>query len=253
MQETNKYPNRQREQRNTGIDRDYGSGARRTSVTGTTVLVIAGISTGTVSRGLTHAGALSSPRGITLNVFDSLDYLPCYTEALETQHLPRAVAALRVAAIEAHAAMVLTHYYGHIPAMVHNAIDWLTRRWNHSALHDKPLAVIGPTEDGYSGVWSRHQTEESQRIPGTRVIEPITVTTLHEAVTKLAEQANIARPTRADRRYGPGLVTELTPEMKLRGGFGAVGADQSEVDRLRHELAEAKAQLEELERDADTA
>jgi NAD(P)H-dependent FMN reductase len=86
--------------------------------------------------------------------------------------------------------MVVTHYYGRIPATVHNAIDWLTRQWNHSALHDKPLAVIGPIEDGYSGVWSRHQNEESRRIAGARVIEPITVTTLHEAVTKLAEQAN---------------------------------------------------------------
>jgi NAD(P)H-dependent FMN reductase len=56
------------------------------------------------------------------------------------------VAALRDAAIEANAAMVLTHYYGHIPAAVHNAIDWLKQRWNHSALCDKPLAVIGPTE-----------------------------------------------------------------------------------------------------------
>src|SRR5271156_2392207 len=157
-----------------------------------------GIPTDAVSRGLTHAAALSSPNGITLNVFDSLDHLPCYRETRETQRLPRPVAALRTAAIEAHATIVLTHYYGHIPATVHNAIDWLTRRWNHSALHDKPLAVIGPTEVGYSGVWSRHQTEESQRIPGASIIEPITVTTLHEAVTKLAEQANITRATRAD-------------------------------------------------------
>jgi NAD(P)H-dependent FMN reductase len=253
MQKTNKHRIYQCEQQKTGLGRDDGSCARRASVTATTVLIIAGISTSAVSRGLTYAGALSSPNGITLNVFDSLDYLPCYSETLENQRPPRSVAALREAAIEADAAMVLTDYYGHIPAMVHNAIDWLTRRWNHSALHDKPLAVIGPTEDGYSGVWSRHETEEPQRIPGSRVIEPVTVTTLHEAVTKLAEQANITRPTRADRRYGPGLVTELTPEMKLRGGFRAAGADESEVDRLRHELAKAKAQLEELERDADTA
>jgi NAD(P)H-dependent FMN reductase len=253
MQKTNKHRIYQCEQQKTGLGRDDGSCARRASVTGTTVLIIAGISTDVVSRGLTHAAALSSPNGITLNVFDSLDCLPCYSEALETQRLPRAVTALRDAAIEAQAAMVLTDYYGRIPPMVHNAIDWLTRRWNHSALHDKPLAVIGPTEDGYSGIWSCHQTEEPQRIPGARVIEPITVMTLHEAVTKLAEQANITRPTRADRRYGPGLVTELTPEMKLRGGFRAAGADESEVDRLRHELAKAKAQLEELERDADTA
>jgi NAD(P)H-dependent FMN reductase len=161
------------------------------------VLVIAGISTSAVSRGLTHAAALSSPNGITLNVFDNLAYLPHYSETFESQRLPRPVAALRDAAVEAHAAMVLTHYYGHIPAMVHNAIDWLTRRWNHSALHHKPLAVIGPTEDGYGGVWSRHQTDGSRRIGGTRVIEPITVSTLHEAVTRLAEQANITTRTLA--------------------------------------------------------
>ena len=40
------------------------------------------------------------------------------------------------------------------------------------------------TENGYSGVWSRHRTAESPRVAGARVIEPITVTTLHEAVTK---------------------------------------------------------------------
>jgi NAD(P)H-dependent FMN reductase len=175
-------------------DCDEGSCARRTSVTSTTVLVIAGISTSAVSRGLAHAAALCSPNGIILNVFDGLAYLPHYSEPLETKRLPRPVAALRDDAIEAHAAMVLTHFYGHIPAMVHNGIDWLTRRRNRSALHDKPLAVIGPTEDGYSGVWSRHQIEESRRITGARVIEPITVATLHEAVTKLAEQANITNP-----------------------------------------------------------
>jgi NAD(P)H-dependent FMN reductase len=253
MQETNGHPIYQRGQQNTDLGRDDDSCARKTSVASTTVLVIAGTSIGALSRELTHAAALSSPNGITLNVFDSLVHLPNYSETLENQRLPRPVAALRDAAVEAHAAIVLTDYYGHIPTTVHNAIDWLTRRWNHSALHDKPLAVIGATEDGYSGVWSRHQTEESQRIPGTRVIEPITVTTLDEAVRKLAEQANITRAISADSRYGPGLVTELTPEMKLRGGFRAAGADGSEVDRLRHELAEAKAQLEELERDADTA
>jgi NAD(P)H-dependent FMN reductase len=164
-----------------------------TSVASTTVLVIAGLSVSAVSRGLTRAAALSSPNGITLNVFDDLGSLPHYSETLEAQPLPRPAAALRDAAMEAHAAMVLTHYYGHIPPMVHNAIDWLTRRWNHSALHRKPLAVIGPTEDGYAGVWSRHHTEGSRHIGGTRVIEPITVTTLHEAVTKLAEQAKMTR------------------------------------------------------------
>jgi NAD(P)H-dependent FMN reductase len=188
MQKTNWHSIYQHEEESACHGRDDGWCARRSHLPGTTVLVIR-IPTSAISRGLAHAAALCSPNGITLNVFDSLAYLPSYSETLETQPLPRPAAALRKAAIEAHAAMFLTHYYGLIPAMVHNAIDWLTRRSNRSALHDKPLAVIGPTEDGYSGVWSRHQPEESRRIPGSRVIEPITVTSLHEAVTRLAEQA----------------------------------------------------------------
>jgi NAD(P)H-dependent FMN reductase len=107
---------------------------------------------------------------------------------------------LRDAAVEAHAALVVTHYFGRIPATVHNAIDWLTRQWNHSALHDKPLAVIGPTGDGYSGVWSRRQAEESRPVLGNRIIEPITVTTLHEAVTRLTEQADITTLNLANTR-----------------------------------------------------
>jgi NAD(P)H-dependent FMN reductase len=199
MQNTNGHRIDQCEEQTANRGGDDGSWAQVASLTGTTVLVIAGISTGAVSRGLTRAAALSAPSGITLNLFDSLAYLPRYSETAENKRLPRPVAALRAAAIEAHAALVLTHYYGHIPAMVHNAIDWLTRRWNHSALHDKPLAIIGPTDDGYSGVWSRHQTQQPRRLAATRIIEPITVTTLHEAVTKLAEQANTT-PTRANTR-----------------------------------------------------
>jgi NAD(P)H-dependent FMN reductase len=184
MQKTNRHRIYQCEEEST--DQDDGSWARRESLTGTMVLVVAGVCTSAVSRGLSHAAALSSANGITLNVFDNLADLPHYSETTENQRLPRPVAALRDAAVEAHAAMVVTHYYGRIPATVHNAIDWLTRRWNHSALHDKPLAVIGPTEDGYSGVWSRRQTEESRAVLGNRIIEPITVATLHEAATRLA-------------------------------------------------------------------
>jgi len=83
MQETNSYPIYQRGQQNTDLGRDDGSCVRKTSVASTTVLIIAGISTGAVSRGLNHAAALSSPNGITLTVFDSLAHLPNYSETLE--------------------------------------------------------------------------------------------------------------------------------------------------------------------------
>jgi hypothetical protein len=113
------------------------------------------------------------------------------------------------------------------------------------------LAVIGPTEDCYSGAWARHHTEESGHITETLVIEPITVTTLCEAVTKLAEQADITRATRAGQRYDPGLMTTLTPDMKLRSDFRADGAAEFDVGRLRRQLAMAEARLKEFERGAE--
>jgi hypothetical protein len=132
-----------------------------------------------------------------------------------------------------------------------NAIDWLTRRWNHIALQDKPLAVIGPTEDCYSGAWARHHIEESGRFTETLVIEPITVTNLCEAVTWLAERANITRPTRAGQRYDPGLMTTLTPDMKRQSDFRADSAAEFDVGRLRRQLAKPEARLKEFEPGAE--
>jgi hypothetical protein len=95
------------------------------------------------------------------------------------------------------------------------------------------LAVIGRTEGRYSGVWARHHTAESGRITETLVIEPMVVTTLREAVAKLAEQANIARALKGGLRYEPGLTAELTPALKPRGGSRAAGPAELDVGRLR--------------------
>jgi NAD(P)H-dependent FMN reductase len=124
-----------------------------------------------------------------VNVFDDLIRLPRYNEALETHGTPDAVVALRMAAAEADAVVVVTSYRGRVPSMARSAIDWLTRRWRHGALHDKPLAVVGQSEGCYSGVWSR-QIEDTHRCLGPRVIEPLTVPTLREAVKTLADEVH---------------------------------------------------------------
>jgi hypothetical protein len=233
MQKKNVLRNCQGGERNTrrlALTRGH---AREECVTSTTVLVIAGISTRMVSHGLIDAAALGAPNGIALNVFDQLAQVPPYSEASENGVLPRPVDALRSAASEANAALFLTAYNGQITAAIHNVIDWLTRRCDHSALHDKPLAVIGPTKDCYSGVWSRRQIEESGCVAETVVIEPFTVTTLCEAVMKLAEQADMTRASRSEQQQNSRPITALTPEPKLRGAFRAASADEFEAGRRR--------------------
>ena len=153
------------------------------------VLVLVGLPAGPVNRTLSRHAIDSSPDGVLVNVFDDLARLPRYNEALETQGTPDPVVALRKAATEADAVLVVTSYRGRIPSMAHCAIDWLTRRWRHGALHDKPLAVIGRSAGCYSGVWSR-QVEETRGGLGPRVVEPLTVPTLRDAVKMLADDVH---------------------------------------------------------------
>ena len=158
-------------------------------MTDTNVLIIVGLRAGSVNRELAKVAAGSGADGITLKVYDSLNDLPRYSETFENRGTPSCVGALRTAAAEADAVLILTTYHGRVPAVVHNAIDWLTRRWDQAALHDKPLAVIGRTSGCYSGVWS-HQTEDADRIAGPRVIESIAVSNLREAIKKLAREVH---------------------------------------------------------------
>ena len=159
---------------------------RRLSVmTDINVLIIVELRAGSVHRVLAKVAADSAADGITSNTFDSLSDLPWYSETLEKHRTPSSVEALRRAAAEAHAVLIVTNYHGRVPAVVHNAIDWLTHRWDQAALHDKPLAVVGRAADCYSGVWS-HRTEDADRIAGPRVIESITVPNLREAIKRLA-------------------------------------------------------------------
>jgi chromate reductase len=153
------------------------------------VLVLVGLPAGVINRAICRHAIDSSPDGVLVNVFDDLDRLPRYNEALETRGTPDAVVALRTAAIEADAVLVFTTYRGRVPSMVHSAIDWLTRRWRHGGLHDKPLAVIGRSTGCYSGVWSR-EVEDIHGGLGSRVIEPLTVPTLGDAIKRLADEVH---------------------------------------------------------------
>jgi NAD(P)H-dependent FMN reductase len=96
---------------------------------------------------------------------------------------------LRLAAAEADAVLVVTSCRGRAPSLAHNAIDWLTRRRRHGALHDKPLAVVGPSAGRYCGVWSR-QIEDIRKALESGMIGPLAVPTLRDAVERLAEEVH---------------------------------------------------------------
>lgn len=160
------------------------------AATGINVMVIVGVQANTVFDALAQLAAEGRTDGVAVNVFGDVAALPSYSEMLDGNRTPGSVVALRSAATDADAVLVLTNYRGAIPTTVHNAIDWLTLRWDQGCLHDKPVAVIGRAAGCYSGVWSHHEPGESIRTAGARVVEPITVGSLREAIRKLAGEVD---------------------------------------------------------------
>jgi NAD(P)H-dependent FMN reductase len=132
-----------------------------------------------INRRIAELAAAVAPDGVTVTVFEGLGELPFYNEEIDPavgggEHEPAPVAALRAAAADADAALVVTpEYNGSIPAVVKNAIDWLSRPFGNGALKDKPLAVVGGAFGQYGGVWAHDETRKSFGIAGARVVESI--------------------------------------------------------------------------------
>lgn len=128
-----------------------------------------------VNRQIAELAAGVAPDGVTVTIFDKLGELPFYNEDIDNDaHVPAVVTALRAAAADADAALVVTpEYNGSIPAVIKNAIDWLSRPFGNGALKDKPLAVIGGSMGQYGGVWAHDETRKSFGIAGPRVVEAI--------------------------------------------------------------------------------
>src|SRR5882757_4740891 len=113
--------------------------------------------------------------GVAVTIFEGLGDLPFYNEDIDNDaDVPAAVTALRASAADADAALVVTpEYNGSFPAVIKNAIDWLSRPFGNGALKDKPLAVIGGSAGQYGGVWAHDETRKSFGIAGARVVETI--------------------------------------------------------------------------------
>jgi NAD(P)H-dependent FMN reductase len=128
-----------------------------------------------INRQIAELAANVSLEGVAVTVFDKLGELPFYNQDIDNEHdVPAAVTRLRAAATDADAALVVTPEYNHsIPAVIKNAIDWLSRPYGAGALQGKPLAVIGGSPGPNGGVLAHDETRKSFGVAGPRIVETI--------------------------------------------------------------------------------
>lgn len=137
------------------------------------VLVLVGsLRAASVNRRLAELAVEVAPAGARFDIFNRLGELPFYNEDLDATSVPEPAEALRRAAAGAAGALIVTpEYNGSIPAVLKNAIDWLSRPYGDGALKAKPVAVVGASQGRYGGKWAHDETRKSVAIAGSTVVE----------------------------------------------------------------------------------
>jgi len=138
----------------------------------TVMALVGSLRAASINRQIAELATEVASDGVGVTIFDGLGELPFYNEDIDNEaDVP---AAVRAAAADADAVLVVTpEYNGSIPAVIKNAIDWLSRPFGDGALKGKPLAVIGGAFGQYGGVWAHDDTRKSFGIAGPRVVEDI--------------------------------------------------------------------------------
>lgn len=144
---------------------------------GVRVAVLVGsLREGSVNRRIAEMLRDAAPGGVTLDLVQGLGDIPFYNEDVDGDDAPAAATALRTAVAHADRVLAVTpEYNGTMPAVLNNALDWLSRPYGAGAIVGKPFGVVGATPTPYGGKWSHADAARSAGIAGATVIEAVTV------------------------------------------------------------------------------
>ncbi|MGO3885083.1 MAG: NADPH-dependent FMN reductase [Mycetocola sp.] len=150
----------------------------------TTIAVLVGsLRSGASNRTLADAAVALAPEGTQLHIVEGLTDVPFYNEDIDIPgNVPAAAAALRSAVGRADAVLVVTpEHNGTIPAVLKNAIDWLSRPFGAGDVSGKPTAVIGGAHGQFGGVWAQDEARKALGIAGATVITDATLAVANSA------------------------------------------------------------------------
>ncbi|KAB2976210.1 NAD(P)H-dependent oxidoreductase [Streptomyces sp. SS1-1] len=150
--------------------------------------LVGSLRAGSHNRQLAEAAVKLAPEGAEVVLFEGLADIPFYNEDIDVEGgVPATAAALREAAQSADGFLLFSpEYNGTIPAVLKNAIDWLSRPYGAGAFGGKPVAVIGTAFGQYGGVWAQDEARKAVGIAGGKVLEDVKLS-IPGSVTRFAE------------------------------------------------------------------
>jgi NAD(P)H-dependent FMN reductase len=150
--------------------------------------LVGSLRAGSHNRQLAEAAVKHAPEGAQIELYEGLAEVPFYNEDIDVEgSVPAAAVRLREAAASADALLLFSpEYNGTIPAVLKNAIDWLSRPYGAGALVGKPVAVVGTAFGQYGGVWAQDEARKAVGIAGAKVLDDVKLS-IPGSVTRFAE------------------------------------------------------------------
>ncbi len=147
-----------------------------------------------LNRRIAEALREQAPVGVVVEIADGLHDLPFYNEDLDAAEAPAAAVRLRAQVAGADAVLAVTpEYNGTMPAVLNNAIDWLSRPYGVGAITGKRFGVVGATPTPYGGKWAHEDARRSATIAGAEVIDAALVSQSALEVDVLNDPQILAR------------------------------------------------------------
>ncbi|MGY3564952.1 NADPH-dependent FMN reductase [Sinomonas sp. RB5] len=139
--------------------------------------LVGSLRTESVNSKFAHVAAASAPEGTAVTTFEGLEEIPFYNEDLDVEgKVPAKAAELRAAVAAADGLLLVTpEYNGTMPAVINNAIDWISRPFGASSATGTKAAVIGTSAGQYGGVWAHDDVRKSLKVAGAEVVEDATL------------------------------------------------------------------------------
>ena len=146
-------------------------------MTNTIAVLVGSLRTDSVNRKLAEILRDQAPEGVAVDIVDGLADVPFYNEDIDNpSDIPASAVRLRERVGAADRVLAVTpEYNGTMPAVLNNAIDWLSRPYGAGAMVGKPFGVVGATPTPYGGKWAHADAARSARVAGAVVVEDITV------------------------------------------------------------------------------
>ncbi|MGI8645278.1 MAG: NADPH-dependent FMN reductase [Nocardioides sp.] len=158
------------------------------------VVLLGSLRADSLNRRIVEVLHAHAAEGVVLEVAEGLGEIPFYNEELEGPALPEAARRLREQVAAADRVLAVTpEYNGTMPAVLNNAIDWLSRPYGQGAITGKPFAAVGATPTPYGGKWSHDDARRSARIAGADVLDHVVVSESALAGDILADPEVVAR------------------------------------------------------------